>query len=99
MKKNLQSAFPLGVLLGLASIFFLEYMDRSIKTPEELERVTHFASLGVIPAASSVGRGYGYRYYGSRSKLRAVANEPAEPSQGIHLLPPLHSPSPISESS
>src|SRR4051812_40565056 len=99
MKKNLQSAFPLGVLLGLASIFFLEYMDRSIKTPEELERVTRFASLGVIPAASSVGRGYGYRYYGSRTKLRAVESEPAaaEPSRGIDLLPHVDSRSPISE--
>jgi capsular exopolysaccharide synthesis family protein len=97
MKKNLQSAFPLGVLLGLASIFFLEYMDRSIKTPEELERVTRFASLGVIPAASSVGRGYGYRYYGSRSKLRAVENEPVEPARGIDLLPHVDSRSPISE--
>jgi capsular exopolysaccharide synthesis family protein len=97
MKKNLQSAFPLGVLLGLASIFFLEYMDRSIKTPEELERVTRFASLGVIPAASSLGRGYGYRYYGSHSKLRAVESEPAEPARGIDLLPHVDSRSPISE--
>jgi len=97
MKKNLQSAFPLGVLLGLAAIFFLEYMDRSIKTPEELERVTRYASLGVIPAASSVGRGYGYRYYGSRSNLRAVDKEPVEPSKGIDLLPHVDSRSPISE--
>lgn len=97
MKKNLQSAFPLGILLGLASIFFLEYMDRSIKTPEELERVTRFASLGVIPAASSVGRGYGYRYYGSRSKLRAVETDPVQANKGIDLLPHLDSRSPISE--
>jgi polysaccharide biosynthesis transport protein len=97
MKKNLQSAFPLGILLGLASIFFLEYMDRSIKTPEELERVTRYASLGVIPAASSVGRGYGYRYYGSRSNLRAVEKDPVEPSKGIDLLPHVDSRSPISE--
>jgi len=97
MKKNLQSAFPLGILLGLASIFFLEYMDRSIKTPEELERVTRFASLGVIPAASSVGRGYGYRYYGSRSKLRAVDTDPVQANKGIDLLPQLDSRSPISE--
>jgi len=65
MKKNLQSAFPLGVILGLAAIFFLEYMDRSIKTPEELERVTRYASLGVIPAAASVSgsrSSYAYRY-------------------------------------
>src|SRR5438067_713915 len=97
MKKNVQSALPLGVILGLAAIFFLEYMDRSIKTAEELERVTKFASLGVIPAASSVGRGYGYYGYGNRSsgKLRAV--KPPSEQNGIDLLPHVDSRSPISE--
>jgi succinoglycan biosynthesis transport protein ExoP len=97
MKKNLQSALPLGVILGLAAIFFLEYMDRSIKTAEELERVTKFASLGVIPAASSVGRGSGYYGYGTRNsgKLRAV--KPPSEQSGIDLLPHVDSRSPISE--
>ena len=99
MKKNVQSALPLGVILGLAAIFFLEYMDRSIKTAEELERVTKFASLGVIPAASSVGRGYGYYGYGARStsssKLRAV--QPPSEQKGIDLLPHIDSRSPIAE--
>jgi len=98
MKKNLQSALPLGVILGLAAIFFLEYMDRSIKTAEELERVTKFASLGVIPAASSVGRGYGYYSSGMRAsggKLRAV--KPLPEQGGIDLLPHVDSRSPISE--
>src|SRR5437763_682748 len=83
MKKNLQSAFPLGVVLGLAAIFFLEYMDRSIKTPEELERITKFASLGVIPAAGSVGsRSYYSSGYGHTTpKLRPV-DSPVEPQSG-----------------
>lgn len=101
-KKNLQSAFPLGVILGLAAIFFLEYMDRSIKTSEELERVTKFASLGVIPASSSVVRGYGYRYSGTSSYLRPVkpaADKAAgtDPERGIDLLPHNDTRSPISE--
>jgi polysaccharide biosynthesis transport protein len=97
MKRNLQSALPLGVILGLAAIFFLEYMDRSIKTAEELERVTKFASLGVIPAAASVGRGSGYYGYGARGsgKLRAV--KPPSEQSGIDLLPHVDSRSPISE--
>ncbi|HEY6138912.1 MAG TPA: polysaccharide biosynthesis tyrosine autokinase [Thermoanaerobaculia bacterium] len=97
MRRNLQSALPLGVILGLAAIFFLEYMDRSIKTAEEMERVTKFASLGVIPAASSVGRGYGYYGYGARGsgKLRAVKPPPEQ--SGIDLLPHVDSRSPISE--
>jgi capsular exopolysaccharide synthesis family protein len=102
MKKNMQSAFPLGVILGLAAIFFLEYMDRSIKTPEELERVTRFASLGVIPAASSITRG-GYAYGYGRGNLKTIKPAPAAETaaateRGIDLLPHVDSRSPISES-
>jgi len=100
MKKNLQSAFPLGVILGLAAIFFLEYMDRSIKTPEELERVTRFASLGVIPSAASVSRSSGYSYGYGTPKLRAVepaATKGGAEQKGIDLLPHTDTRSPISE--
>lgn len=100
MKKNLQSAFPLGVILGLAAIFFLEYMDRSIKTPEELERVTRFASLGVIPAATSVSNSHGsyaYRYLGT-SKLRVVEEaDGSTPPPNVELIPFRDTRSPISE--
>jgi len=100
MKKNLQSAFPLGVILGLAAIFFLEYMDRSIKTPEELERVTRFASLGVIPAAASVSTShasYAYRYLGT-SKLRVVEEaDGSTPPPNVELIPFRDTRSPISE--
>jgi capsular exopolysaccharide synthesis family protein len=97
MKKNLQSAIPLGLVLGFAAIFFLEYMDRSIKSPEDLERVTKFASLGVIPAAGSVTKQYGFRYgYGRTGPLRAVdANGDKAP--GIELIPHTDTRSPISE--
>jgi succinoglycan biosynthesis transport protein ExoP len=99
MKKNLQSAFPLGIVLGLAAIFFLEYMDRSIKTPEELERVTKFASLGVIPSAMSASRGsyaYGYGYGRGTARLRPVT-ETGEAEAGIDLLPHSDSRSAIAE--
>jgi capsular exopolysaccharide synthesis family protein len=99
MKRNLQSAFPLGVVLGLAAIFFLEYMDRSIKTPEELERVTKFASLGVIPSANSAGRGgygYGYGYGRGTPRLRPVTDTP-DAQAGIDLLPHSDSRSAIAE--
>ena len=98
LKKNLQTAFPLGLFLGLAAIFFLEYMDRSIKTPEELERVTEFASLGVIPAAGSLMKQYGYGYgYGRTAgpKLRAVSAD--EKGGGVELIPHTDARSPIAE--
>jgi len=102
LQKNLQNAFPLGVVLGLAAIFFLEYMDRSIKTPEELERVTRFASLGVIPAATSAdgagygNSGYGYGYGRGTAKLRPVV-EASQEQSGIDLLPHSNSRSAIAE--
>jgi polysaccharide biosynthesis transport protein len=100
MKKNLQRAFPLGLILGLAAIFFLEYMDRSVKTPEDLERVTQFASLGVIPAAGTVSRQYGYSngYGRTTPRLRAVDAANAEKEAGVELIPHLDARSPISES-
>ena len=99
MKKNVQSALPLGVILGLAAIFFLEYMDRSIKTAEELERVTRYASLGVIPAAASVNNSsYAYRYLGP-ARLRVVEEEKNEeaPAPNVELIPFRDSRSPIAE--
>ncbi|HYO75480.1 MAG TPA: polysaccharide biosynthesis tyrosine autokinase, partial [Thermoanaerobaculia bacterium] len=97
MKKNLQSAFPLGLILGLAAIFFLEYMDRSIKNPEELEKVTQFASLGVIPSAASLNSrqyGYGNGYGRTTPKLRAVDRDT---SAGVELVPHTDARSPIAE--
>jgi polysaccharide biosynthesis transport protein len=97
MQKNLQRAFPLGLILGLAAIFFLEYMDRSVKTPEDLERVTRFAPLGVIPAAGTVSRQYGYSngYGRTAPRLRAVDSGDKEP--GVELIPHTDARSPISE--
>ncbi len=98
MKKNLQSALPLGLIMGLAAIFFLEYMDRSIKSPEDLERMTRFASLGVIPAAGSITKqyGFGYGYGRSSGPLRAVET-PNDKATGIELIPHTDARSPISE--
>ena len=98
MKKNLQSALPLGLILGLGAIFFLEYMDRSIKSPEDLERMTKFASLGVIPAAGSITKQYGFRYGYGRSgpPLRAV-EDGEDRTAGIELIPHIDARSPVSE--
>ncbi len=98
MTRNLRSAFPLGLILGFAAIFFLEYMDRSIKNPEELEKLTQFASLGVIPSAASMGAkqyGYGQGYGRSTPRLRAVENDGQ--NGGVELIPHTDARSPIAE--
>lgn len=97
-RKNLKNALPLGLILGLAAVFFLEYMDRSLKSPEDVEKTTGFASLGIIPAAAS-GRGYGYGYgaYGYlRSRLGGSREEGREEID-VDLIPHNDPRSPISE--
>ncbi len=41
-----------GLVLGLGSAFALEWMDDTIKTPDDLMSKLQIASLGVIPAAA-----------------------------------------------
>ena len=39
----------LGLFLGAGTAFLVEYMDNSIKTTEDVERVVQLPSLGVVP--------------------------------------------------
>ncbi|MRD46851.1 polysaccharide biosynthesis tyrosine autokinase [Caenimonas koreensis DSM 17982] len=49
LQSNLVAGLGIGVFLGLCLIFVLEYMDDSIKFPEEVERVLGVPLMGVIP--------------------------------------------------
>lgn len=46
---NMLAALFIGPLLGLGLAFFLEAMDNTVKTPEDVERFLGVPSLGVIP--------------------------------------------------
>ncbi len=99
-QKNLKNAAPLGLILGIAAVFFLEYMDRSLKSPEDVEKTTGFASLGIIPAAAHARPGYGYGYgYGAygymKSKLGGRSTD-ADPIE-VDLIPHTDPRSPIAE--
>lgn len=48
-KLNLIMAFFLGVFGGICICFALEYFDNTVKGPEDVEKLTGLASLGVIP--------------------------------------------------
>ncbi len=48
-----------GLLLGVGLAFAAEYMDRSLRTPEQVERYLNLPVLGLIPEARrSLPRGY-----------------------------------------
>jgi len=49
IKTNLMLGTLMGFLFGLAFIFLREFMDDSIKSTEELEKLTQLPMFGVIP--------------------------------------------------
>lgn len=90
LRQNLAMGLGLGLLLGIGAVFLVEYMDRTIKSAEEVERRLRLANLAVIPdvsaPASRFGRGYGYGYgYGAgrkgprRGAVRKAARSEVEP--------------------
>jgi polysaccharide biosynthesis transport protein len=70
---NLSLGIVVGLLGGIGASLFQEYIDNTIKTPDDIARYFGMPILGAIPALGSLGRssGYGYSYasygYGQRS--------------------------------
>jgi succinoglycan biosynthesis transport protein ExoP len=52
---NLSLALAIGLMLGTGLAFFIEFLDSSVKTPDDVDRYIKLPSLGVIPALGSVG--------------------------------------------
>ena len=46
---NLAIGAVLGAFLGIAAAFFLDYLDNTFRTPEDIEQYLNVAVLGVIP--------------------------------------------------
>lgn len=68
-----------GLLLGLGGALLLEFLDRTLKNADEVERLLGLPVLGVIPdlSDSRAGKGgYGYGY-GDRSGNRVTAGRRA----------------------
>ncbi|HEX9732421.1 MAG TPA: polysaccharide biosynthesis tyrosine autokinase [Thermoanaerobaculia bacterium] len=61
LRRDLSQALLLGLLLGLGGVVLLEYLDRTIKTPEELESLLGLPNLAVIPDIDEARRGAGGR--------------------------------------
>jgi polysaccharide biosynthesis transport protein len=51
---NLALGLSLGLLFGIALAFFVEHLDSSIKTPDDIDRFIKLPALGVIPSAASL---------------------------------------------
>ena len=53
VKKNLLMALLMGMFLGLGLAFAVEFMDTSIKSPEDIEKLVNLPSLGIVPSFSA----------------------------------------------
>jgi polysaccharide biosynthesis transport protein len=53
--RNMALAIMIGLIGGICLAFMVEFLDNSIKTTEELERVVRLPALGVVPMLSSKG--------------------------------------------
>ena len=94
LRKSLGAAIAFGIALGVGLIFLLEFLDRTIKSPEELESILGIPTLTVIPDMNDPGAGrgggkYGYNYsYGYGTPGPSGQGAAAEVS--IELLPHLN---------
>ncbi|MBI2213548.1 MAG: polysaccharide biosynthesis tyrosine autokinase [Acidobacteria bacterium] len=88
-RKNLMTGALLGVFAGILLIVVREYLDRSLRSPEQIDRYLRLPALGVIPSASNSTKGYGYYGYFAKGKgaRKSKGGKPEGPDAQIELLP------------
>lgn len=65
-------ALLIGICGGIGLIILLDWMDKTIKVPEEVEKLLKLPSLGFIPLVDDTGDHYnfGYAYYSQYSETK-----------------------------
>ncbi len=54
-RSNLMLGALFGLFLGIGVVFFLDYLDNTFRTPQDIEKYLGLSVLGVIPKLSSAG--------------------------------------------
>ena len=68
-QRTLLLALMLGIGGGIFLIFALNYLDNTLKSPEEVEKLLHVPALGFIPAVGAkASQSYYQHYYSDRKK-------------------------------
>jgi len=63
-RRNLMMALMMGLFGGVGLIFLVEFLDNTLKSPEEVEKLTGLPSLGIIPYLTPDGFKKRYEQYG-----------------------------------
>lgn len=70
LRRELSLGLMLGLMLGVGLALLIEFLDRTLKSPEEAEKTLGLPTLAVIPDIDAATRGYGYGYgYGRGLKV------------------------------
>jgi polysaccharide biosynthesis transport protein len=64
LRQDLSYGLLLGLLAGIAIGVLIEFTDRTVKSPEEVERRLGLPPLAVIHDIAEIGKAYGYAGYG-----------------------------------
>lgn len=64
LRKDVTYGMLLGLLFGIGCAVLIEFLDRTVKVPEEIERKLGLPTLAVIHDITEGGKSYGYSAYG-----------------------------------
>jgi succinoglycan biosynthesis transport protein ExoP len=64
LRQDITYGLLMGLLAGIGCAVLIEFMDRTVKSPEEVERRLGLPPLAVIYDVTEMGRTYGYAGYG-----------------------------------
>jgi succinoglycan biosynthesis transport protein ExoP len=64
LRKDVTYGMLLGILFGIGCAVLIEFLDRTVKSPEEIERKLGLPTLAVIQDLTESGKSYGYSTYG-----------------------------------
>ncbi len=64
LRKDVSYGLLLGLLFGIGCAVLIEFLDRTVKSPEEVERKLGLPMLAVIQDLAESGKAYGYSSYG-----------------------------------
>lgn len=87
LRQDVSYGLMLGLLLGVGIAFLIEFLDRTIKSPEEIERRLKLPTLAVVPDISETGRVYGYGADSASKGARAAGAGKATADRARGLVP------------
>lgn len=97
LPRNVALGLIIGLAIGAAGVVLIEIFDRTLRTPEDVERVLGLPVLGLIPDVSdSSGASYGYAYGakkrrpGGRFRLPGRSRRASSDPNSVELLPHHH---------